>query len=129
MRCVQKWQRFQNDRIVFWEFIFSIQSRYVEEAVLSVFHNSLYHSESSSTNMNRNQPDFFVRAPFSSIRSPKSTGHSNCVQLMKVVEVIKTDKTDPIVLERGIKWVEEIGKVSVLCDDTPGMLLLSGGLC
>jgi 3-hydroxyacyl-CoA dehydrogenase len=40
---------------------------------------------------------------------------------MKVVEVIRTSETDPIVVERGVKWVEEIGKVSVLCDDTPGM--------
>ena len=40
-------------------------------------------------------------------------------KLMKVVEVIKTDQTDPAVLEKGLKWVEEIGKVSVLCDDTP----------
>ena len=39
---------------------------------------------------------------------------------MKVVEVIKTDETDPVVLAKGMKWVEEIGKVSVLCDDTPG---------
>jgi 3-hydroxyacyl-CoA dehydrogenase len=45
------------------------------------------------------------------------------IQLMKVVEVIRTNETDPIVLERGVKWVEEIGKVSVLCDDTPGMFL------
>ncbi|MGK3746503.1 MAG: 3-hydroxyacyl-CoA dehydrogenase [Bacillariaceae sp.] len=42
---------------------------------------------------------------------------------MKVVEVIKTDDTDPIVLEKGLKWVEEIGKVSVLCGDTPGTFL------
>ena len=35
--------------------------------------------------------------------------------MMKVVEVIKTDETDPVVLEKGLKWVEEIGKVSVLC--------------
>jgi hypothetical protein len=27
--CMQKWQRFQNDPNNFWEFIFSIQSRYV----------------------------------------------------------------------------------------------------
>jgi len=47
----------------------------------------------------------------------------NPVQLMKVVEVIKTNETDPIVLERGVKWVEEIGKVSVLCDDTPGFIV------
>lgn len=39
---------------------------------------------------------------------------------MKVVEVIKTNETDPVVLEKGLKWVEEIGKVSVVCDDTPG---------
>jgi len=47
----------------------------------------------------------------------------NPVQLMKVVEVIKTDDTDPIVLEKGLKWVEEIGKVSVLCGDTPGFIV------
>lgn len=47
----------------------------------------------------------------------------NPVQLMKVVEVIKTDQTDPAVLEKGLKWVEEIGKVSVLCDDTPGFIV------
>lgn len=39
---------------------------------------------------------------------------------MKVVEVVETNETDPAVLERGIKWVDEIGKVSVLCKDTPG---------
>ena len=47
---------------------------------------------------------------------------------MKVVEVIRTNETDPAVLERGVKWVEEIGKVSVLCDDTPGTFLLSSAL-
>jgi len=47
----------------------------------------------------------------------------NPVQIMKVVEVIKTDETDPIVLEKGLKWVEEIGKVSVLCGDTPGFIV------
>ena len=44
---------------------------------------------------------------------------------MKVVEVIRTNDTDPAVLEKGVKWVEEIGKVSVLCDDTPGTFFLS----
>lgn len=47
----------------------------------------------------------------------------NPVQLMKVVEVIRTKETNPVVLERGVKWVEEIGKVSVLCDDTPGFIV------
>jgi len=47
----------------------------------------------------------------------------NPVQIMKVVEVIKTDATDPVVLEKGLKWVEEIGKVSVVCDDTPGFIV------
>lgn len=47
----------------------------------------------------------------------------NPVQLMKVVEVIRTKEIDPIVLNRGVKWVEEIGKVSVLCDDTPGFIV------
>jgi len=47
----------------------------------------------------------------------------NPVQIMKVVEVIKTNETDPVVLEKGLKWVEEIGKVSVVCDDTPGFIV------
>lgn len=47
----------------------------------------------------------------------------NPVQLMKVVEVVRTNEIDPIVLERSVKWVEEIGKVSVLCDDTPGFIV------
>merc|ERR1712087_534376 len=42
---------------------------------------------------------------------------------MKVVEVIKIDVTDPTVLEKGLKWVDEIGKVSVLCSDTPGFIV------
>lgn len=48
------------------------------------------------------------------------SAHFEMLQLMKVVEVIETDETDPAALEKGIKWVEEIGKVSVLCKDTPG---------
>lgn len=59
-----------------------------------------------------NRPDRFLGVHF-----------FNPVQLMKVVEVIKTDETDPVVLEKGMKWVEEIGKVSVLCDDTPGFIV------
>eukprot|EP00537_Pseudo-nitzschia_pungens_P008757 CAMPEP_0172364110 /NCGR_PEP_ID=MMETSP1060-20121228/7316_1 /TAXON_ID=37318 /ORGANISM="Pseudo-nitzschia pungens, Strain cf. cingulata" /LENGTH=359 /DNA_ID=CAMNT_0013087041 /DNA_START=16 /DNA_END=1095 /DNA_ORIENTATION=- len=47
----------------------------------------------------------------------------NPVQLMKVVEVIETNETDPAVLEKGMKWVDEIGKVSVLCKDTPGFIV------
>lgn len=34
---------------------------------------------------------------------------------MKLVEVIKTDQTDPEVFERAYNWVEEIGKVPVKC--------------
>jgi 3-hydroxyacyl-CoA dehydrogenase len=59
-----------------------------------------------------NRPDRFLGVHF-----------FNPVQLMKVVEVIRTDETDPAILERGVKWVEEIGKVSVLCDDTPGFIV------
>jgi len=47
----------------------------------------------------------------------------NPVQLMKLVEVIRTDKTDAAVFKRAHSWVEDIGKVAVSCGDTPGFIV------
>jgi len=47
----------------------------------------------------------------------------NPVQLMKLVEVIRTEKTDPAVFEKVYNWVEDIGKVPVRCGDTPGFIV------
>ena len=47
----------------------------------------------------------------------------NPVQLMKLVEVIKTDSTDPAVYENVFAWVGDIGKVAVTCSDTPGFIV------
>mmetsp|Transcript_12062 Transcript_12062/g.33343 ORF Transcript_12062/g.33343 Transcript_12062/m.33343 type:complete len:345 (+) Transcript_12062:63-1097(+) len=47
----------------------------------------------------------------------------NPVQLMKLVEVIQTDQSDPAVFERAFNWVHEIGKVPVKCRDTPGFIV------
>jgi len=47
----------------------------------------------------------------------------NPVQLMKLVEVIKTTETDPVVFDKAYKWVEDIGKVPVTCGDTPGFIV------
>ncbi|KAL3909531.1 MAG: hypothetical protein SGILL_008051 [Bacillariaceae sp.] len=47
----------------------------------------------------------------------------NPVQLMKLVEVIKTDLTDPTVFDKCHKWVEDIGKIPVSCGDTPGFIV------
>jgi 3-hydroxyacyl-CoA dehydrogenase len=47
----------------------------------------------------------------------------NPVQLMKLVEVIRTDQTDPIVFEKAKSWVSDIGKVAVSCGDTPGFIV------
>lgn len=42
---------------------------------------------------------------------------------MKLVEVIHTDKTDPIVFEKASSWVTDIGKIPVSCGDTPGFIV------
>jgi 3-hydroxyacyl-CoA dehydrogenase len=42
---------------------------------------------------------------------------------MKLVEVIKTNQTDPSVFDQCYKWVEDIGKVPVTCSDTPGFIV------
>jgi 3-hydroxyacyl-CoA dehydrogenase len=47
----------------------------------------------------------------------------NPVQIMKLVEVIRTDKTDPAVFEKAYNWVSDIKKVPVTCGDTPGFIV------
>ena len=42
---------------------------------------------------------------------------------MKLVEVIRTEKTDPGVFQKAYDWVGEIGKVAVSCGDTPGFIV------
>lgn len=47
----------------------------------------------------------------------------NPVQIMKLVEVIRTDATDPAVFEAAKNWVHAIGKHPVSCKDTPGFIV------
>ncbi|GAX17462.1 3-hydroxyacyl-CoA dehydrogenase [Fistulifera solaris] len=47
----------------------------------------------------------------------------NPVQIMKLVEVIRTEQTDPAVFEKAYNWVGDIGKVAVSCGDTPGFIV------
>jgi len=47
----------------------------------------------------------------------------NPVQIMKLVEVIKTEQTDAIVFNKAYQWVKDIGKVPVECGDTPGFIV------
>jgi len=47
----------------------------------------------------------------------------NPVQLMKLVEVIRTEHTDPVVFDKAYQWAEDIGKVAVSCGDTPGFIV------
>ena len=42
---------------------------------------------------------------------------------MKLVEVIRTDETDPAAFERAFNWVSDIKKVPVSCGDTPGFIV------
>jgi 3-hydroxyacyl-CoA dehydrogenase len=47
----------------------------------------------------------------------------NPVQIMKLVEVIRTEYTDPVVFDKAYSWVSDIGKVAVSCGDTPGFIV------
>eukprot|EP01004_Peranema_trichophorum_P005867 NODE_4709_length_1126_cov_110.424726_g4176_i0.p1 GENE.NODE_4709_length_1126_cov_110.424726_g4176_i0~~NODE_4709_length_1126_cov_110.424726_g4176_i0.p1 ORF type:complete len:309 (-),score=69.62 NODE_4709_length_1126_cov_110.424726_g4176_i0:130-1056(-) len=61
----------------------------------------------------------------SSNRSNKFVGlhFFNPVQLMKLVEVIKNDKTEPGALKDAWDFVLKIGKEPVECSDTPGFIV------
>ncbi|KAJ0409492.1 hypothetical protein P43SY_002382 [Pythium insidiosum] len=47
----------------------------------------------------------------------------NPVQIMKLVEVVRTDDTDAAVFEACKNWVHAIGKHPVSCKDTPGFIV------
>lgn len=47
----------------------------------------------------------------------------NPVQIMKLVEVIRTDATDPKIFDACKQWVLDIGKHPVSCKDTPGFIV------
>ena len=47
----------------------------------------------------------------------------NPVQLMKLVEVVRTDATDPEVFAAARSFGEAVGKVPVACKDTPGFVV------
>jgi 3-hydroxyacyl-CoA dehydrogenase len=42
---------------------------------------------------------------------------------MKLVEVIRTKHTDPVVFDKAYNWVKDIKKVPVSCGDTPGFIV------
>jgi len=47
----------------------------------------------------------------------------NPVPVMKLLEVVKTDLTDPEVFSSVTSWGQDIGKITVPCKDTPGFVV------
>lgn len=47
----------------------------------------------------------------------------NPVQMMKLVEVVRCEETDPAVFEKCKSWAQAIGKHPVTCSDTPGFIV------
>ena len=47
----------------------------------------------------------------------------NPVQLMRLVEVVRTDKTDPAAFEAAKAFGKACGKTAVACKDTPGFVV------
>lgn len=47
----------------------------------------------------------------------------NPVQMMKLVEVVRCEETDPVVFEECKSWAHAIGKHPVTCSDTPGFIV------
>lgn len=47
----------------------------------------------------------------------------NPVHKMQLVEIIVGERTDPAVVDRAVAWVQAIGKLPVVCKDSPGFLV------
>jgi 3-hydroxyacyl-CoA dehydrogenase len=47
----------------------------------------------------------------------------NPVQLMQLVEVVRTDQTDDAAFEKAFLFAESLGKTAVKCNDTPGFIV------
>eukprot|EP00316_Scyphosphaera_apsteinii_P024048 CAMPEP_0119341908 /NCGR_PEP_ID=MMETSP1333-20130426/103589_1 /TAXON_ID=418940 /ORGANISM="Scyphosphaera apsteinii, Strain RCC1455" /LENGTH=322 /DNA_ID=CAMNT_0007354005 /DNA_START=24 /DNA_END=992 /DNA_ORIENTATION=+ len=47
----------------------------------------------------------------------------NPVQLMQLVEVIKTDQTDPVIFDSAFAFAKALGKTPIECIDTPGFVV------
>merc|ERR1712113_195272 len=47
----------------------------------------------------------------------------NPVQIMKLVEVVRTDDTDPALIEAVTAFVDATGKTAVQAKDTPGFIV------
>lgn len=91
------------------EFYSSLGANCKPEAIFASNTSSLSITEMADIS---GRPDKFVGVHF-----------FNPVQIMKLVEVIRTDNTDPAVFEKVFQWVEDIGKVAVTCGDTPGFIV------
>lgn len=47
----------------------------------------------------------------------------NPVQVMKLVEVVRSEYTDPKIFDMCKEWVKSIDKHPVSCKDTPGFIV------
>ena len=81
------------------------------------------------------KPDCILASNTSSLSISTMAGYSgrashmiglqffNPVQLMKLVEVVRTAETDPAVFSRGYAFASALGKTPVECIDTPGFVV------
>uniref|UniRef100_A0A6B2LAY3 3-hydroxyacyl-CoA dehydrogenase n=1 Tax=Arcella intermedia TaxID=1963864 RepID=A0A6B2LAY3_9EUKA len=79
--------------------------------------NAIFASNTSSIRITdiaaaTNRPDKFAGIHF-----------FNPVAVMKLVEIIKTDKTSPAVISFLTDYVKSLGKTGIICADTPGFVV------
>jgi 3-hydroxyacyl-CoA dehydrogenase len=79
--------------------------------------NTIFASNTSSLSITEmasysNRPNQFVGIHF-----------FNPVQIMKLVEIIRTEQTDNVVFDTVTQYVKDIHKIPVSCNDTPGFIV------
>lgn len=96
-----------------------------KDAKISLFQN-ISNINTSETILATNTSSIYVTEIAEALPHPERVigmHYFNPAPLMKLVEIIETEKTSPVVIEQAIMVTKQMQKTPVLCKDAPGFIV------